>query len=188
MKKILVLQVTALILALTIMVGTSVSASAYQLKSFRHKSSKIYYYYDNWTALRAKSYFSTGAKVWKAATTEATINYYSSNSNSSYYVYMSAGSISDVSWDGMTYTTYNTSTNYVTSQTVTLNTAKRAWNDDDALQSVIVHEMGHVFGLADNGKTSTIMNGYTYGTNSRYGEYKLMIPQKDDIDGVNKIY
>jgi hypothetical protein len=48
--------------------------------------------------------------------------------------------------------------------------------------------MGHVFGLGDNGKTKTIMNGYTFGTNSRYGGYGLTVPQTDDVNGVNAKY
>jgi hypothetical protein len=32
------------------------------------------------------------------------------------------------------------------------------------------------------------MNGYTFGTNSRYGGYGLTVPQTDDVNGVNAKY
>ena len=48
--------------------------------------------------------------------------------------------------------------------------------------------MGHVFGLADYGNNRTIMNGYTFGANSRYGVYGLTVPQTDDVNGVNAKY
>lgn len=103
---------------------------------------------------------------------------------------MCAGNITGVDWDGLTQTRYNSkSPYYVVSQTLTLNMAKTStWNNDGALKSVVVHEMGHVFGLGDNGKTKTIMNGYTFGTNSRYGGYGLTVPQTDDVNGVNAKY
>lgn len=134
---------------------------AYKLASFQHQNSTIYYYYDNWVESRARSFFSVGASAWKDKTTQAVIKRYTSN-------------YSD--------------TGYVKSQTVILNLSSLSWSDDGALKSVVVHEMGHVFGLNDNGTTRTIMNAYTYGTNSRYGYFGLTTPQTDDVIGVNVIY
>lgn len=103
---------------------------------------------------------------------------------------MCTGNITGVDWDGLTQTRYNSkSPYYVVSQTLTLNMAKTStWNNNGALKSVVVHEMGHVFGLNDNKTTKTIMNGYTFGTNSRYGRYGLTVPQTDDVKGVNAKY
>ncbi len=170
------------------LINPVISVTAFQLSGFRHKGSKIYYYYDNWVGARAMSYFTQGASAWKSKTTVATINSYTSNTSNSYNVYMYAGYVSNVPWDGLTQTTYYPSTGYIASQTVTINMSASSWNDDGALKSVVVHEMGHVFGLDDNGKTKTIMNGYTYGTNSRYGDFGLTTPQTDDVNGVIAIY
>jgi len=36
--------------------------------------------------------------------------------------------------------------------------------------------------------TKAAMNGYTWGTGSRYGDFKIIQPQADDINGANAIY
>lgn len=190
MKRAATKAVFAIVLAITLLMTFSVSAFAYRLAPYRHQNTRIYYYYDNWVDLRAISFFSTGAHTWKAKTTEAQILHYSNNPGTGFNVYMSAGNITGVDWDGLTQTSYSSaSPHYVVSQTLILNKAKTTtWNSDGALKSVVVHEMGHVFGLKDNGKTRTIMNGYTFGANSRYGGYGLTVPQTDDVNGVNAKY
>ena len=72
---------------------------------------------------------------------------------------------------------------------MSLNTAyTNTWSSAGARKSVAVHEFGHVFGLDENGSTKTIMNAFTWGSNSRYGSYGLTTPQSDDKSGVNSIY
>lgn len=190
MKKTSVKMVVIAFAILAILISIPLSTYAYATLVFRHRNPNIYYYYDNWTDPRGVSFFSSGASAWRAKTTEAQILHYSNNPGSGFNVYMSVGNISEVTWDGVTNTNYSTSyPYYVNSQTVTINRAYTStWNNDGALQSVVVHEMGHVFGLADYGNSRTIMNGYTFGTNSRYGTYGLTVPQADDVNGVNAKY
>ena len=121
MKNKLTKIVIASLIAIITVTGMTYPASAYVFNSYKHKNSTIYYYYDNWVGSRAISYFSTGASAWRAKTTEATVKHYSSSSKTGYDVYMCAGNVSGVTWDGLTQTTYNNSTKYVISQTVTLN-------------------------------------------------------------------
>ena len=87
--------IVAIVLAITLLTSLSVTVYAYSLNPYRHKNSKIYYYYDNWVGSRAISFFSTGASSGDQ-TTEAQILHYSSNPGTGYNVYMSAGNISEL--------------------------------------------------------------------------------------------
>src|SRR5690554_840520 len=79
MKKTATKAAFSIVLVITLLMSFSLPAFAYSLKPYRHKSSKIYYYYDNWVGSRAISFFSTGASAWSARTTEAQILHYSNN-------------------------------------------------------------------------------------------------------------
>lgn len=179
-----------IILIIVLVMSFSVSTFAYSLCPYRHSSSKIYYYYDNYIGSRAISFIYNGANAWRAKTTEAQLLLCDYHQGTGFDVYIYTGSITDVDWDGLTQTKYSsTYPHYVTSQNMILNTAQTfTWNNDGALKSVVAHEMGHVFGLNDNGTAKTIMNCYTYGYYSRYAYYGLTLPQADDVNGVNAKY
>ncbi len=173
----------ALTLCMVLFLSLTNSASAYQFIGFKWNTTAIHYYYDNFVGSRAIQFFSQGATAWNAANVDATISYGGGN-----FVYCAVAQYPDVEWDGMVSTSWDPWF-YVASQSLILNkSATSTWENDGALKSVVVHEFGHVYGLADNGITRTIMNGYTWGTNSRYGGYSLTAPQPDDINGVNAIY
>lgn len=158
--------------------------SAYNLMGPKWSSSTINYYYDNYVAANAKNSIATSTSDWNNSNIDATLRF----SASSYNVYCSNTNQPDVEWDGLTQSTYNTNTNRFVSQTLLLNSAKRAWDVSGALNSVACHEFGHVFGLDENGETATVMNSFTWGSNSRWEGYGISSPTSDDIRGVNSLY
>lgn len=173
-------------MALSMTIGISTSAGAYQLTGYRQWNSKIYYYYDNWIGTKAQYAFDSAAAAWRTKTTKATIEHCSANPNTGYDVYVLVDDQPNVAWDAKT--SGPTIGTYYDGLMVTFNTAKPTWNDSGALKSAAVHELGHIFGLNENGTTKTIMNYKTYGENSRYETYRLTTPQTDDVNGVNAIY
>lgn len=168
------------ILSIIMLLSLSVTASAYVLWGYKWNTSNINYHFDNFNSSRFQMFISTGASQWNS--TNAT---YSKSSTAN--ILAAEVDRPDVTWDGLC--SAYMSGNYFTSMSIFLNKAKtNTWNSDGALQSVATHEFGHGLGLFENGTTKTIMNAYTWGTNSRYGGYGLTTPQQDDINGVNAIY
>ncbi|MDE6752707.1 MAG: matrixin family metalloprotease, partial [Eubacterium sp.] len=152
----------------------------YVKTGYKWKNNPITYYYYNST--RGKTYFEKGAAGWSG--TDAKLNY-TGNLNS-YNILCSEVSRSDVSWDGITNCTVSGS--YYKTITLKLNlSATNTWNNNGALESVAIHEFGHCLGLNEY-NAKVIMNPYTWGPNSRYGDYKLTKIQTDDKNGVNALY
>lgn len=182
MKKIYRIIISIILIFLMVSIS-AFTVSGYSLLGYKNKSSTVNYYYDNYNSSRFKDFVSKGASSWNSAKVDAKFSYkYASG------IVCSETSNSKVSWDGISYYSHN-SKNQFTSQSIVINKAMPAWNTDGALKSVVVHEFGHQLGLDDlyNG-SKAVMNGYTYGNNSRYGTYKISAPTTDDKNGVNKIY
>lgn len=78
------------------------------------------------------------------------------------------------------------SSGYITSFIIKLNTrtiADNATNFSNFAQSVLVHELGHVFWLKDNpGTTSSSIMKYSRNRNL------MILPQQYDINNVNAKY
>ncbi|SFU53694.1 Matrixin [Clostridium sp. DSM 8431] len=161
-------------------IGTA-NVQAYELTGQKWADKTIKYYYTGSNSTASKA-FKAAASQWN---NKSNASFKSSSSN--YAVTCTEVANPDVDWDGNTTWTYYTDSNTTYMAEVYLNTSMPAWNDSKALQSVAVHEFGHVLGLAHNtGKF--IMNPYTFGSGSRYEDYKLTTPQTDDINGVNSLY
>lgn len=177
MNKKLILAISCILLTISF----SRVAYAYVLTGYKWSSSTINYYYNSsGCSSTGISTLASAASSWSGV--DATLNY-----SSNYKVYCCEVQVPNADWDGLTTGTANN--NLYTQLNLQLNTSKtNSWNNSGARQSVAVHEFGHVFGLMDNGLASdSIMNGYTWGTNSRYGTYGLTTPQNDDRFGVNYI-
>jgi hypothetical protein len=61
--------------------------------------------------------------------------------------------------------------------------SRRKLKNSDTLLHILREQKKAIFTTI-----KTIMNGYTFGINSRYGGYGLTTPQTDDVNGVNFIY
>lgn len=170
----------------TLFIGLSnFTALAVPIKPWKLPSTTSYYYYDNYLSSNSKTAAGSGTSSWN--NTSSKVKYYFSSS--SYITYVAETYNSNVGWDGLTNTTYNSSTGIVINETVTVNTAKTdTYTNSTALKSVLAHEFGHVLGLADDGTNPTLMNGYTWGANSRYGYYGISSPTSDDVSSANSIY
>ncbi|MGN1126605.1 MAG: matrixin family metalloprotease [Ruminococcus sp.] len=181
MKKIHKIVILFLVLVMILLSVTTVNC--YSLIGCKNKSSKVYYYYDNFNSVRFKNFIVKGGNAWNNANVDAKL--YPKYAKG---IVCSETSNANVGWDGLSYCTWDKNKIFV-SQSILINKAKPAWNSDGALKSVIVHEFGHQLGLGDlHLGNKAVMNGYTYGDNSRYGGYKINKPTTDDKNGVNKIY
>lgn len=179
-KKIIIL--ISLTISITILLSTTLPVYAYTLTGYKWSTNSATYYYDNYNSSRGKTYFKAGANAWNSTDFTFSIGSYDTRN-----IFCSETYNSNVGWDGIS--SYTANGNYYTSITMLINTYYDiTWSNDGALKSVIVHEFGHCLGLGENAKTKTVMNAYTWGTNSRYGGYGITSPQTDDKAGANALY
>lgn len=181
MKRSKIKPVIAIALGVMMFTGYHVTAYAYNTLGYKWSSSTIRYYYDSYNSSRAKTYFATGAGGWN----DTDVNFTSGNAGN-YDIYCTEVNNANVSWDGLTSHDYSGS--YFAGQILQLNCAQtNTWNSDGALKSVVIHEFGHCLGL-DHSLGEVIMNPYTWGVGSRYGDYGITTIQTDDKNGANDLY
>lgn len=155
---------------------------AYHYLGSKWPSSSIKYNYDNQTSSGyVQTFFGSAANVWSKS--DVTIRKSGSGNDVIYCIQVSEPK---ESWDGI-------SSNYkkngiISYSLIEINKAiTKTWNNQGALKSVVVHEFGHTLGL-DHTNGAVIMNPYTWGSKSRYGEYGVTVPASDDIKGINALY
>lgn len=183
MKNIKTKTIFATIIGLMLFMSINTVSFAYYTMGYVWGSSTIRYYYDSYNSSRGRTYFEIGASGWSGTD----VNFISGNAGN-YNILCTEVDNSNVAWDGLT--NYSYSGSYFTSQTLQLNRAiTNTWNSDEALKSVVIHEFGHCLGLEhDYSLGEVIMNPYTWGVNSRYGDYGISTIQADDINGANALY
>lgn len=187
MKRKLILKAISLAMALVAGITCSSSASAFSLRSHRLNTDKVYYYFDSGIDSKAISTFNTACENWRNKNSLFVMEKLGSETN---VVTARVGTIksSTVGWDGIT-AIFTDENKHLTKAIINFNTYYTdSWNVEGARLSVMTHEIGHVFGLDDLEGERAIMNGSTYGPNSRYGTYGLTVPQDDDIRGVSYLF
>lgn len=175
------------ILAMVLVLVIPINALAYSKASYKWANADpVKYFISTSVSSKSLTAISSATASWNTCYSNISLSRTYSSLGEVVNVY--DGYYPSVSWDGLLLTNYTgTTINY---QTMTINTAKTAYIDGgSALQSVVAHEFGHVFSLLDLPTGNyALMNGYTYGTGSRYGGYGIYKPVTDDINGVKSIY
>ena len=174
-----VLRVISVVLVLLILPNT---VSAYALCGFHWDSYVIRYYYDSSCTSRARTYLNIAVNAWNSRIQLELL----AGTSSNHHVRCAETEEVNAIWDGAVY--YNADGELFYEMTLYLNNGKfDTWNDNGALQSVAVHEFGHVIGLSESSGRK-IMNPKTWGSNSRYEQYGIVLPVSDDIEGADFIY
>ena|GEM_PF-2480921 len=185
-KRVVTRKALALILALiAILTFTSITSLARDFVRLgpRWGSSFITFSFDNWNSARARTIFTNGAASWNSGTR---IDLVRANNISGIDIDIGEGRF-NTAWDGFTVSISRNG--FFQSSIINLNmNATLTWNNDRALLSVVVHEFGHALGLDDNPGTRTVMNGTTWGANSRFQTFNITAPQTGDRNGINSIY
>lgn len=174
--------VTSLLLIVALLTLSTASVSAYNICGYNWSNKSIKFYYDSFNSTRFKNMIDKAASVWNASGIDASLTYQSGSG-----AYCVEGYYPNATWDGISYISWS---NYlITSATLVLNTGiSVTWNNDNALQSVAVHEFGHIICLDENYPLECVMNTNTWGELSRFGHYRIITPKPIDVAAVNSVY
>src|SRR5437764_5509991 len=173
-----ILMAGALCLALTSFSGVSHAATP---KAGWKYSSPTIYFDNNGGSTWYADLWSTAQDRWNAI---GSVIIYTTSST-----YTTAGNQynSSASWDGITYTSYNSS-NIVTKNDMWVNSyyLNQAKYTTTISDGVSTHEMGHALGLAHSSYSSSVMYPYTFWSDGT--EARANYPSSDDISTVKSIY
>jgi len=99
---------------------------------------------------------------------------------------VAAGNYGSTGWDG--YSNWTCSGGISSSAFSRWNTYYTAGYSNPARESVMVHEFGHDLGLNHAGSSTCSGQPIMYTSSARYFTCGHVVPQADDVNGVNAIY
>lgn len=156
----------------------SQSASAYRLISYGHDSAYIKMW--NPSVDLSSTYqvpYQRAKSAWYNTSSPAQIIDESTDHQHQIY----NRQIADT-WNGQYTATWKNSNGTARSFTIVLNDTILKNASYNCIQSVIVHEFGHAFGLDDNPPESPSIMRYDRNRET------MITPQQDDVNGVNDFY
>ncbi|MBE0481461.1 MAG: hypothetical protein IBX68_10845 [Dehalococcoidia bacterium] len=184
MKRILI-PVVAVILALLILVPSSVSAYTLLGPKWLSVDPLLYWwnYYDFEEDPIGLQAWWDSVQDWNGTPTP--VNYQWTWGGSQ--VRLGKAIQPNAGWDGLSTIHFEGDT--IVRVTCAYNWSYTRFYTPNKIRSVTGHELGHSLGLGEMGLGSyALMNQFTSGPGSRYDGYGIYTPRQDDINGVNAMY
>lgn len=103
-------------------------------------------------------------------------------------VEISAANYGSVTWDGLSSWNCSTFLHHTTAAWSRYNTYHTNYYSATGKQQLMVHELGHTLGLAHAGTATCSGQPIMYIWEKRYSVCGHVVPQADDIRGINDIY
>lgn len=171
---------TPMLVAVSVALLPSESAGAYTNAHCRQPSPKVF------TRVGGSSSYVTASNAalsdWKATPTPITFT-----PATTYKLGIDVGGYGSSGYDGITYTYCGTGVQTSASNSYYNSYYTNAYTAT-AKRQVMVHEVGHALGLGHAGSASCSGQPIMYPSSSRYFTCHHVVPQTDDVNGINVIY
>ena len=146
----------------------------------RHAPKSISYYIDPSVTGNYRTAVEDAIKKANALTGKVTMTYNTNNAKSSYVIKVE--NVGSTGWSGLNSSYANPTTGEITQSTITLNSYYLKSYSANMLKEVILHEIGHTFGLRDLNETSDLVK---YSVMYYQADYTYVYTQYQDFDKAN---
>lgn len=179
MRKILVLALTMGVLVALLTTVFSPGPAAAWTNAYCKKNNATTYYNIGGYATASQNAIND----WKATATPLA---FSTATNAELYI--DVGGYGASGWDAITHTFCGSNGVQTSASSSYYNSYYTANYASAARRSVMVHEIGHAMGIDHAGGASCSGQPIMYYSSARYFTCKHIVPQQDDVNGINAIY